>query len=289
VFDILRKINARPAPFSHYTADTLWTDPHTSAQMLALHLNDAINLSSRSRSFIDRSVEWMVKRFNIGKGTRIADFGCGPGLYTSRLAKHGADVTGIDFSERSLHHAEKTAAEKGLDIRYVQRNYLAFGMDEADAIADGGAPYDLITMIMCDYGALSPDQRATIATTFFENLAPGGAVLLDANTLNAYQQREESASYARNQMHGFWSQDDYFGFLNTFTYPEYNVVLDKYTIVEMDRTREIYNWLQYFRPEDLHRELETAGFVIEETLKDVAGAPFDPQGDEIAVIARKPG
>jgi 2-polyprenyl-3-methyl-5-hydroxy-6-metoxy-1,4-benzoquinol methylase len=281
---MLRQINARPEPFSHYTADTLWTDPHTSVQMLAMHLNDAVEMSSRSSSFIDRSVKWMVERFDIGDGTHIADFGCGPGLYTSRLAAHGADVTGIDFSERSLRYAKKQADEKGLNIRYVQRNYLEFGTLESDV----DARYDLITMIMCDYCALSPEQRATIAATFFRHLNPGGAVLLDVYTLNAYHKREEAAFYERNQMHGFWSPDDYFGFVNTFKYPRHNVVLDKYTIVEMDRTREVYNWLQYLRPEDLYRELEAAGFSIEETLADVAGAPFDAKSDEIAVIARKP-
>ncbi len=289
MFDTLRQINTRPEPFSHYTADELWTDPHTSAQMLALHLNDAVDMSSRNSGFIDRSVSWMVERFGIGKGTRIADFGCGPGLYTSRLARHGADVTGIDFSERSLRHARKVAEEQRLNIHYVQRNYLEYGTLEADAARDADARYDLIIMIMCDYCALSPEQRATVAATFFDHLAPGGAVLLDVYTLNAYRQREEVAMYERNLLHGFWSPDDYFGFLNTFKYPRHNVVLDQYTIVEMDRTRTIYNWLQYLRPEDLHRELQAVGFEIEETLSDVAGTPFDPESDEIAVIARKPG
>jgi hypothetical protein len=30
---------ARPAPFSRYTAEELWTDDHTSARMLAFHLD----------------------------------------------------------------------------------------------------------------------------------------------------------------------------------------------------------------------------------------------------------
>jgi len=84
------------------------------------------------------------------RNTEIADFGCGPGLYTTRLAERGAIVTGIDFSENSLRHAKQVADEKGLDITYVLRNYLDF--DTTDR-------FDLIIMIMCDYCALSPGQR----------------------------------------------------------------------------------------------------------------------------------
>jgi 2-polyprenyl-3-methyl-5-hydroxy-6-metoxy-1,4-benzoquinol methylase len=40
----------------------------------------------------------------VDESTEIADFGCGPGLYTEKLAERGATVTGIDFSENSIRH-----------------------------------------------------------------------------------------------------------------------------------------------------------------------------------------
>ena len=77
MFDQLETIHRRPRPFEFYTADELWTDEHTSAQMLAYHINEEVDLSSRSGAFIDRSVEWIVSHLGVGKGTKIADFGCG--------------------------------------------------------------------------------------------------------------------------------------------------------------------------------------------------------------------
>jgi len=56
MFDQLETIFHRPKPFEFYTADELWTDEHTSAQMLAYHLNEEVDFSSRSGAFIDRSV-----------------------------------------------------------------------------------------------------------------------------------------------------------------------------------------------------------------------------------------
>ena len=78
MFETLEKINARPKPFEFYTAEELWTDEHTSAQMLSYHLNGDVDVSSRRTAFIDRSVDWIVSHFNIGKGSQVADFGCGP-------------------------------------------------------------------------------------------------------------------------------------------------------------------------------------------------------------------
>lgn len=69
MFDQLETIYHRPQPFEFYTANELWTDEHTSAQMLAYHLNEDVDLSSRNGAFIDRSVEWIVSDFGVGEGT----------------------------------------------------------------------------------------------------------------------------------------------------------------------------------------------------------------------------
>ena len=140
MFDQLEQINARPRPFEFYTAAELWTDAHTSEQMLAYHLNPDIDVSSRRAAFVDRSVEWIASRFDVGSGTKVADFGCGPGLYTTRLARKRAATTGIDFSTRSIDYARDVAEREGLTVRYEHADYLEFETD---------ARFDLILMIMC--------------------------------------------------------------------------------------------------------------------------------------------
>lgn len=278
MFDELTKINTRPSLFQYYTADELWTDEHTSKKMLEYHLNDSVDLSSRKKSFIDRSVQWIVSHFGVDSATSIADFGCGPGLYTTQFAEKNASVTGIDFSERSIRYAKEVAEQKELSINYVQQNYLEYETEER---------YDLITMIFCDFCALSPTQRKTLLSKFHELLKPEGAVLLDVHSLNVFDSREEVATYEYNQLDHFWSSDDYYGFLNTFKYQEEKVTLDKYTIIEKARTRVVYNWLQYFSRDSLREELEGSGFKIEEFYSDVAGSAFSPESPDIAVVARK--
>jgi SAM-dependent methyltransferase len=278
MFQILEKINQRPEPFQFYTARDLWTNEHTSKQMLSYHLNEAIDVSSRNIEFINRSVEWIAAEFSIGVESKIADFGCGPGLYTERLAKCGANVTGIDFSKRSIEYAKDVAARERLNVRYVNQNYLEFETEDR---------FDLGLMIMCDFCALSPLQRKGLLNKFHKVLNPGGSVFLDVYSLAAFEQREEVAIYELNQLNGFWSPNKYYGFLNTFKYDEDKIVLDKYTIIEPERIRYIYNWLQYFNPEDLKNEFKEAGFSIRGLYSDVAGAPYDQKSKEFAVIAKK--
>jgi cyclopropane fatty-acyl-phospholipid synthase-like methyltransferase len=276
MFKERKEINSRPAPFQFYTADELWANEHTSKQMLEYHLNEAIDVSSRNKRFIERSAEWIVSHFGVDDKTAIADFGCGPGLYTTRLAEQGATVTGIDFSENSVKYAKRIAEQKGLKIDYVHTNYLDFKTTHR---------FDLITMIMCDFCALSPEQRKIMLSKFSSLLKPGGTVLLDVYSLNGFNQKEESATYELNQLNGFWSPEDYYCFVNTFKYDKEKVTLDKYTIIEESKTRVVYNWLQYFSKESVSEEFNENGFKTESFYSNVAGEIFDPEATEFALAA----
>jgi len=278
VFDKLEAINSRPTPFQFYTVDELWTDEHTSMKMLEYHLDQSVDLSSRNKDFVARSVKWIVSHFGIDANTSIADFGCGPGLYTTLFAENNAYVTGIDFSERSIRYAREISDQKGLDINYVQENYLRFETEDR---------FDLITMIFCDFCALSSSQRKTLLAKFHKFLKPGGSVLLDVHSLNTFNGREEVATYERNQLDNFWSSDDYYGFMNTFKYDKEKITLDKYTIIEETRTRVVYNWLQYFSQDSLREEFENNGFEAQEFYSDVAGSAFFPESPDIAIVAIK--
>ena len=278
MFKELERINERPEPFQFYTASELWTDEHTSQQMLSYHLNEAIDVSSRNAEFIRRSVNWMVSEFRIDSDLKVADFGCGPGLYAVSLARHGAQVTGIDFSQRSIDYAVQVASDERLNINYIKQNYLEFETEER---------FDLVLMIMCDFCALSPTQRNELLKKFHTILKPGGSVLLDVYSQAAFARKEEVATYELNQLNGFWSADKYYGFLNTFKYENERVVLDKFTVVEPDRIRTVYNWLQHFAPEELEKEFMAAGFAINGLYSDVAGNQYNKESSEFAVVAER--
>lgn len=277
MFHPLEEINARPKPFEFYTASELWTDEYTSKQMLSFHLNGEVDVSSRKFSFIERSVNWIISEFNIHEGKSVADFGCGPGLYAQRLAKTNAAIIGIDFSKNSIEYARNRARDENLTIDYVNQNYLEFNSD---------AKYDLIIMIFCDFCALNPEQRKTLLEKFKTLLKLNGSILLDVCSIHAFDQKVESASYEFNSSNGFWSPEKYYCFLNTFKYDDVKVTLDKYTIIEKNRTRTIFNWLQYYDKESIAEEFAESGLKVEKYLANVAGDEFNADGDEFAVIAK---
>ncbi len=279
MYQKLSEINRRPALFERYTAESLWADEYRSKRMLAFHLNEAIDVSSRNIQSIDAAVSWIVGKFDLGPGKSLCDFGCGPGLYTSRFAASGAEVTGLDFSANSIRYAREQADRAKQKINYIHTNYLEFEPTDQ---------FDLITMIMCDFCALSPSQRKHLLNLFDQCLKTDGAILLDVYSMAAFSEQEEASYHEKNQLDHFWCEEDYFCFVNRFKYDSDAVFLDKYDIFpENGGAETVYNWLQYFSPDSLSGELEAAGFAIKDIYADVAGNAFSKQHSEFTVVATK--
>ncbi|MER6531779.1 methyltransferase domain-containing protein [Streptomyces sp. NPDC001508] len=81
--------------------------------------------------------ELMIDKLRARPGHRILDVGCGVGGPAVDLARNtGADVVGVNISERQLAAAERLAAESGLAERvhfqYGDAMALSFGPDSFD-------------------------------------------------------------------------------------------------------------------------------------------------------------
>ncbi|HUW67263.1 MAG TPA: class I SAM-dependent methyltransferase [Candidatus Nanoarchaeia archaeon] len=278
MFKELNEINKKPKPFEFYTVEDLWADEHTSKKMLEYHLNESIDVSSRNINFINQSVSWIVSSFNLNSNSNLLDFGCGPGLYTNRFAEKEISVIGVDFSNRSIEYAKQIASNSDLNVDYIQKNYLDFETDKK---------FDLITMIMCDFCALSPNQRKIMLGKFSNLLKPNGKVLLDAYSLNYFNQKDELSTYELNYLDNFWSPEDYYCFNNYFKYNDVKVTLDKYTIIEKNRKRVVFNWLQYFSVGSLKKEFEENNLIIDDIYSDVTGKDYNSESLEFAVVARR--
>ena len=56
---------------------------------------------------------------NYLKGLNILDIGCGGGLISEPMARLGANVTGIDASEKNINIAKLHSKKNGLNINYI--------------------------------------------------------------------------------------------------------------------------------------------------------------------------
>ncbi|MBI2186375.1 MAG: class I SAM-dependent methyltransferase [Acidobacteria bacterium] len=83
---------------------------------------------------------------------RALDLGCGTGDTSIYLARHGWDVTGIDFVEAALRKARRKAAAAGVRVRWIRDDVTNVGSHVSPGIrlfADNGC-----------FHALSDDRRA---------------------------------------------------------------------------------------------------------------------------------
>lgn len=275
MFHQLADFTAKPEPFSRYTTDRLWTDPHVARQMLRHHLDPESDLASRRASAIDGLVGWLDHRFAL-RGRRVLDLGCGPGLYAERMARLGARVTGLDFSPVSIAHATGSAARQGLDIDYIEADYLSAPLP---------GPADLVTLIYGDFCALSPDRRRLLLGKIAQTLAPGGSFVFDVFSLGQFEALAGKLEFAHHPDGGFWAEGEHFAFSAAFLYPDERVGLERYLVLTPNRSLEIFNWMQYYDPDTVTAELAAAGFGVSGILDIGTGAPWTPSATPFAVVA----
>ena len=96
--------NVDPAELAKFGAlAARWWDPHS--EFKPLHEINPLRLN------------WIDKRIGLA-GKRVIDIGCGGGILAESMAARGADVTGIDLSEKPLKVAQLHLLESGQKVDY---------------------------------------------------------------------------------------------------------------------------------------------------------------------------
>lgn len=228
----------------------MWEDEYISSQLLAVHLNQDIDLASRKESTVDLTIDWMLDKVT-GENLHILDLGCGPGLYTERLARLGHRVTGMDVSPASVDHARKSAERNNLPIEYRQRNYLE--LCEKDK-------YDLIIMIFTDFGVLTPKQQKSLLEKVHRALKSGGSFIFDVLNSNYDLQAAVGNSWELSEK-GFWRPDPYLALSESFFFEREGVGLSQHIVVDENADSEVYRfWIHTFSDNALKTGCSSAGF-----------------------------
>ncbi len=276
MFKNISNILEKPVIFTQ-TGSAFWDDEYISRQMLKAHLDPEFEGASRKHAFIEKSAEWIKDTVSPMKYPSLLDVGCGPGIYAEKFANSGFQVTGVDFSARSIDYAKNSALKKGLNITYHYQDYLNMRLN---------TNYDFATMIYCDYGALSPVNRQILMKNIYHHLKSNGKFLLDVFSVAKYNGFQENRSWDICRGNGFWRKEEYISFNGLYKYPN-NVSLEQISILTTKETTTYYLWTSYFTKDDLIKEAKGAGFKVYTVFGDVAGAPYNEDSFTISILLQK--
>ncbi|MFJ7933592.1 class I SAM-dependent DNA methyltransferase [Sporosarcina sp. NPDC096371] len=107
-------------------------------------------------------------------GKRVLDIGCGTGLLSVKLAKQGAQVTGIDLSADMLAVAEKRARALSLPVQFIEQPMQQL---------TGFTGYDVAVIAIDSLNYLA--EKEDVCATFrhiHASLAVGGTLVFDVHS-----------------------------------------------------------------------------------------------------------
>lgn len=276
MFNELKKYITKPK-LNTPSTNNFWDDEHISKGMLEAHLNPNWDAATRKPEFLDKSVNWILKIAPSSQYKFLLDLGCGPGLYAGRFNSVGYSVTGVDFSRRSIAYAKEQSLLNKSNIEYHYQNYLTIDYVEQ---------FDVITLIYCDYAALSIKDRLILLRKVYQALRPNGKFIFDVFT--PFIRKNESRSWQYCEEGGFWSEKPHICLESVHQYDdEDNTELRQYIVIT-EETVKCYNiWEHFFTKEALLSEIQTIDFNAFEFYGDIAGKEFSDTGETICGVFTK--
>lgn len=259
------------------SSSAFWDDSHISKYMLKAHLDPEFEGASRKISTIQNSVKWITEYCGNHTNKELLDLGCGPGIYAELLTDQGFTVTGIDYSKRSVNYAKKHAEETNRSIQYHYKNYLNIDYEDQ---------FDIITLIYCDFGVLSPQNRTLLLKKAWEALKKQGILILDVFTAKHLENFKENQTI-EYQPTGFWSAEPHIVIQRNILYPDTSNTLEQYLIVKEEDCACYNMWNQIYTPDLLTAELKTAGFPQPKLFDDITGPPYTGQSTTLCITAQK--
>ena len=270
-----------PAPWSE-GAKIPWDDPAFSERMLKEHLSQEHDAASRRFEKIDAHVDWIHHKLLSGQPTRILDLGCGPGLYTSRLARLGHECVGIDFSPASIAYAVETAEGEGLRCTYVHQDIRT---------AEYGTGFGLVMLIFGEFNAFHPRDAERILGKAFAALSDDGLLLLEVSTFESLKQAGEQGPSWYSSASGLFSDRPHLCLEEHFWDADKYVVTTRFFIVDAatgDVTRHAIS-TQAYAGEQYRSLLTECGYTGIKFFPSLVGVVDETQQDFFAIVARRQG
>jgi SAM-dependent methyltransferase len=257
-----------------------WNDPDFSRRMLKEHLSQEYDAASRRFQIIDNHVRWIHEQVLRGNPTQVLDLGCGPGLYTSRLAKLGHSCVGIDFSPASVAYARGQADEERLQCKYMEQDIRA---------VDYGSGYGLVMLIFGEFNVFRPVEAMRILEKAHDALVPNGLILLEPHTFEAIRRMGEQLPSWYSAEEGLFSRGPHLCLQENFWYAKSRVAIERYYVIDAvagEVTRHSAS-IQAYTDEQYRSMLVRCGFGEVFFYSSLDGSMDEARDDLIVILAQK--
>jgi len=278
LIDIINR-QAVPAPWSE-GEKIPWNDPDFSQRMLREHLSQEHDAASRRLETVEKHVGWIHNTVLSGQATKILDLGCGPGLYTSRLAKLGHECVGIDFSPASIAYANESARAEKLPCTYIQQDIR---------VADYGYGYGLVELVFGEFNVFRRADAKAILEKACQALAENGHLLLEVHTFAIVRTigKQPASWYSTNS--GLFSDRPHFCLTENFWDDQQKVATTRYFILD-GLTYKVTRYaasMQAYTNKQYQSLLEECGFRDVTFHPSLRGIKDKSQSALIVVVAQK--
>jgi SAM-dependent methyltransferase len=217
----------------------------------------------------DREAELIWRVLELEPGMRVLDLACGHGRIANRLAARGANVTGVDATPMFLDLARAGAAERGVDVEYVEGDMRELRWD---------GRFDRVVNWFTSFGYFDDADNRRVLRAAHRALRPRGRLLIENNNLTGLLPRWLPAIVAERD--GNFSIDR-----STFD-PTTGRVTTERVIVRDGRMRRLSFSVRAFVAVELRDWLLDVGFTKVD-FYDGEGEPLTAEGRRMITIARR--
>jgi SAM-dependent methyltransferase len=279
--NLLDLVHRTPVPIPWAEGEKIpWDDPVFSARMLKEHLSQAHDAASRRFEMIDAHVAYIHAELLGRRPLKVLDLGCGPGLYTSRLARLGHTCVGIDFGPASVAYARRVAQEEGLSCTYVQEDIRR---------ANYGAGYGLAMLIYGEFNVFTPADARRILRKAHAALDEGGLLLLEPAHFDAVRSRGREGPTWSSAGSGLFSDRPHLWLEEHFWDEGSRTETTRYYIVDAASGEVAAHAAteQAYTDEELRALLAECGYGGVRFYPSLTGVEAEAQEGILALVARK--
>ena len=117
-------------------------------------------------------VDLIWKLLELEPGLELLDLACGHGRIANPLAERGVRVTGLDATPLFLELARADAAERGVEVEYVEGDMRSLPWS---------ARFDRVLCWFTSFGYFGDDDNRRVLGEAYDALKPGGLLAVEMN------------------------------------------------------------------------------------------------------------